>query len=135
MGDAGNDISFLKDQSAQALGIGKSLTDAGVSGRGTPFQQASVKSFTDAATANIKAYEKQAGVNDKNAGGAADIIEQANAMLGQFSTQDIQMGSAFLETSIKAATAAQGLQDAQDQKFGDALMSAAEVVAMIMVAA
>lgn len=133
-GDAGNDISLLKDISNQQLGIGGPMVQAGVSGKGTPFQQAALKQFVSGATANSTAYNKAAGANTDTSGSTAAILEEANSMLGSFTTQDIQMGSGFLRASIQAATTGQQLQNAEDQKFADALMSAGEVVGMILMA-
>lgn len=131
---AGTTVDQLHKTATMSLTAGKGLVKAGVSGQGTPFQQAALKSFTTQATANLKAYESQAGVNDVGAGGAADIVQSAKVMLNQFTEQDIGTGAGFLENSISADTAAEKIQLSQDQMMGQALMSAAEVFAMIFFA-
>lgn len=131
-GEPGSITDSLNSSASLATDIGKSLVQAGVSGKGTPFQQAAIKSYTSSASRNMLAYEKQAGVNDAGAGGIASILQSANAMLGSFADTDVKIGSGFLSSAIQSSYEAQKIEQSQDQMFGQALGSAAEITLMIM---
>ena len=132
-GGGGTTADSLLASSKTATSAGIPLVQAGVSGKGTPFQQAAVKSYVTSSMANMNAYEKQAGAKDIGTGGAANILQNANVMLEGFTTSDIQTGAGFLESAIQSSTKAQEIQQAQSQELGQAVMSAAEIVAMIMI--